>query len=72
LENYNKITFKPTEFKKYLLSKEVGFSTYKTIAMPDHKSKGFRRPMLLFTKIESKIEDQIMENAVKSAQLELE
>jgi hypothetical protein len=29
--------------------------------MPSHKSKGFRRPILLFTKIESKVENQIKE-----------
>ena len=51
--NFNKIKFKPNEFTNYLLSKEIGFSTCKTIAMPHNKSKGFRRPMLLYTKLDA-------------------
>ena len=62
-ENYNKISFKPNDFTKFLLSKEIGFSTCKTVAMPNHKSKGFRRPILLFTKLESKADNQAKEES---------
>lgn len=60
-DNYNRITFKPNDFTKYLLSKEVGFSTCRTIAMPQNKSKGFRRPIFLFTKLEVKNNNQVID-----------
>ena len=31
--------------------------------MPNHKSKGFRRPILLFTKLESKADNQAKEES---------
>ncbi|XP_013414626.1 7SK snRNA methylphosphate capping enzyme isoform X2 [Lingula anatina] len=44
------IQFRPDQFTEYLLSKEVGFSKCELIAVPFNKSKGFRRPLQMFTK----------------------
>ncbi|XP_054768398.2 titin-like [Lytechinus pictus] len=52
-QNYNEIRFKPTEFKEYLLSQEVGFTSCEVIGTPVNKSKGFRRPMMMFTKLQT-------------------
>uniref|UniRef100_T1IJC9 RNA methyltransferase n=1 Tax=Strigamia maritima TaxID=126957 RepID=T1IJC9_STRMM len=48
--NYRTIQFKPQQFTEYLLSKEVGFTTCEVIDTPFNQSKGFRRPIQLFTK----------------------
>lgn len=42
--------FYPQNFTKYLLSPEVGFSKCEVISMPKHPSKGFQRPLYLYTK----------------------
>lgn len=49
-KNYQSIRFLPQHFRSYLLSEEVGFSSCEMLGVPDSKSKGFRRPLLLFTK----------------------
>ena len=49
-ENFKKIKFKPDQFSDYLLH-EVGFNTSETIAVPQHPSKGFQRPLQVFTKL---------------------
>lgn len=48
--NYSKIKLLPQNFTQYLLSSEVGFSKCEVIATPFHRSKGFQRPIQLFTK----------------------
>ncbi|KAL4221732.1 hypothetical protein ACF0H5_019987 [Mactra antiquata] len=48
--NYKSIQLRPEHFIDYLLSKEVGFSTCNTLDVPYNASKGFRRPLILFTK----------------------
>lgn len=48
-ENFKKIRFYPDKFSDYLL-KEVGFASVERLATPAHHSKGFQRPMLVFTK----------------------
>lgn len=52
-ETYQKLKLRPEKFTEYLLSKEVGFSTCAVIGTPFNLSKGFRRPMHLFTKGEN-------------------
>ncbi|XP_076364937.1 LOW QUALITY PROTEIN: 7SK snRNA methylphosphate capping enzyme-like [Tachypleus tridentatus] len=52
-KNYQNIKFRPEQFNEYLLSKEVGFSTCTLVDMPAHPSKGFCRPIYVFTKAES-------------------
>ncbi|KAJ9587550.1 hypothetical protein L9F63_019006, partial [Diploptera punctata] len=49
-KNYNSIEFFPQKFTEYLLSSEVGFTKCEVIGMPYHHSKGFQRPIQLFTK----------------------
>ncbi|XP_071494475.1 7SK snRNA methylphosphate capping enzyme-like [Diadema antillarum] len=52
-QHYEQIVFKPHLFKEYLLSKEVGFASCEVIGTPLNKSKGFRRPILMFTKLQA-------------------
>ncbi|KAL5014266.1 hypothetical protein ScPMuIL_008536 [Solemya velum] len=51
--NFANIKLRPEQFTDFLLSKEVGFSTCEVIDVPFNKSKGFRRPIQLFTKLET-------------------
>lgn len=53
LYNYQHIQLRPEQFTEYLLSREVGFSTCEVIDTPFNASKGFRRPIQLFTKGET-------------------
>lgn len=48
-ENFQSIKLKPDQFSNYLLQ-EVGFSTCAVVDVPFNKSKGFRRPIQLYTK----------------------
>ncbi|XP_046992897.1 7SK snRNA methylphosphate capping enzyme-like [Schistocerca americana] len=48
--NFKSIEFFPHKFTQYLLSSEVGFSKCEVIDTPVHSSKGFQRPIQLFTK----------------------
>ncbi|XP_063236696.1 7SK snRNA methylphosphate capping enzyme bin3-like [Bacillus rossius redtenbacheri] len=48
--NYHSIKFLPHKFTEYLLSAEVGFSKCEVVGTPFHRSKGFRRPIQLFSK----------------------
>jgi len=50
LKNYNSIKFKPDQFKNYLLSDEVGFTSCDSIDPTNQKSKGFQRPIFIFHK----------------------
>lgn len=50
--NYKSIEFYPHKFTQYLLS-EVGFSKCEVIGAPFHQSRGFQRPIKLFTKGET-------------------
>lgn len=49
-ENYKNINFMPEKFVDYLLGEEVGFESYQVVANPEHKSKGFCRPIFMFQK----------------------
>ncbi|XP_053983575.1 7SK snRNA methylphosphate capping enzyme-like isoform X1 [Hylaeus volcanicus] len=49
-KNYQSIEFRPHNFTQYLLSAEVGFSKCEVLSIPPHPSKGFQRPIHLFTK----------------------
>ncbi|XP_030043160.1 7SK snRNA methylphosphate capping enzyme [Microcaecilia unicolor] len=49
-KNYQQITLKPDQFTSYLLSPEVGFSTYELLGTPQTSSKGFQRPIYAFHK----------------------
>ncbi|XP_053319082.1 7SK snRNA methylphosphate capping enzyme [Spea bombifrons] len=49
-KNYSKISFKPDQFTSYLMSSEVGFSSYELLATPQAPSKGFQRPIYAFYK----------------------
>ncbi|XP_076647831.1 7SK snRNA methylphosphate capping enzyme [Halictus rubicundus] len=49
-KNYQSIEFRPHSFTQYLLSAEVGFSKCEVLSIPAHPSKGFQRPVHLFTK----------------------
>ncbi|GBP37053.1 Probable RNA methyltransferase bin3 [Eumeta japonica] len=49
-ENFNSIELLPNKFRDYLLSPEVGFSKCCILGVPQHASKGFRRPIQLYIK----------------------
>jgi 7SK snRNA methylphosphate capping enzyme len=51
-ETFKAIRFYPDKFQDYLL-KEVGFSTMEKLTTPTHSSKGFQRPLMVFTKAEA-------------------
>lgn len=48
--NYNSIEFFPEKFTEYLLSPAVGFAKSELLGFPIHQSKGFRRPLQVYTK----------------------
>lgn len=48
-KNYHSIEFQPHNFTQYLLS-TVGFCKCEVVSIPSHPSKGFQRPIHLFTK----------------------
>ncbi|KAJ8683095.1 hypothetical protein QAD02_018887 [Eretmocerus hayati] len=52
-KNYQSIELKPHHFVQYLLSPEVGFSKCELVSTPSHPSKGFQRPLHLFTKADT-------------------
>uniref|UniRef100_A0A8C5ZEE9 RNA methyltransferase n=1 Tax=Marmota marmota marmota TaxID=9994 RepID=A0A8C5ZEE9_MARMA len=52
-KNYFRIQLKPEQFSSYLMSPEVGFSSYELVATPNNTSKGFQRPVYLFHKARS-------------------
>ncbi|KAL1417651.1 hypothetical protein MTO96_026698 [Rhipicephalus appendiculatus] len=58
-KHYHAITLRPEKFNEYLLSPEVGFAKCELVATPSHASKGFQRPLYLFTKAGSLDESQI-------------
>lgn len=49
-KNFCRISLKPDQFTSYLLSSEVGFSSYELLAAPCASSKGFQRPIYAFHK----------------------
>ncbi|KAL4710753.1 hypothetical protein ACJJTC_004398 [Scirpophaga incertulas] len=49
-ENFNSIEMFPHKFREYMLSPEVGFSKCCILGVPQHASKGFRRPIQLYIK----------------------
>lgn len=48
-ENYKNIRLFPEKFNDYLLH-EVGFSTSEKMVTPHHASRGFQRPIIVYTK----------------------
>ncbi|XP_075541305.1 7SK snRNA methylphosphate capping enzyme-like [Dermacentor variabilis] len=57
-KHFHAITLRPEQFNEYLLSPEVGFAKCELVATPSHASKGFQRPLYLFTKAGSLDESQ--------------
>ncbi|XP_031788465.1 7SK snRNA methylphosphate capping enzyme [Nasonia vitripennis] len=49
-KNYQSIEFFPQKFTQYLLSAEVGFRKCEVVSVPPHPSRGFQRPIYLYTK----------------------
>lgn len=49
-KNYNSIELFPENFTQYLLSPEVGFAKSEILGFPQHHSKGFQRPIHVYTK----------------------
>lgn len=64
-KNYQNIEFRPHSFTQYLLSSEVGFSKCEILSIPPHPSKGFQRPIHLFTKAGPSQDS--LDNSVKNA-----
>jgi len=48
--NFKNIKLKPENFTDFLIH-EVGFSRSEVVALPAHPSKGFQRPLQVFTKV---------------------
>lgn len=48
--NYYNIRLKPDQFSSYLISPEVGFSSYELLGTPHSAHKGFQRPIYLYRK----------------------
>jgi len=48
--NFKNIKLKPENFTDFLIH-EVGFSRSEVVALPAHPSKGFQRPLQIFTKV---------------------
>jgi len=48
--NFKNIKLKPENFTDFLIH-EVGFSRSEVLALPAHTSKGFQRPLQIFTKV---------------------
>lgn len=48
--NYCRISLRPELFSSYLLSSDVGFSSYELLATPSNSSKGFQRSIYAFHK----------------------
>ncbi|XP_017760753.1 PREDICTED: 7SK snRNA methylphosphate capping enzyme-like isoform X2 [Eufriesea mexicana] len=63
-KNYQSIEFRPHNFTQYLLSTEVGFSKCEVLSIPPHPSKGFQRPIHLFTK--AGLSQETLDNSVKN------
>ena len=49
-KNYDSIVFKPNQFVDYLMSEEVGFASYEALGVAENTSRGFQRPVYVFTK----------------------
>lgn len=71
-KNYQNIEFRPHSFTQYLLSSEVGFFKCEILSIPPHPSKGFQRPIHLFTKAGPSHDslDNFVKNATKKRQEE--
>lgn len=48
-QTFQSIKFFPKEFESFLLN-EVGYTSSKVVGIPAHHSKGFQRPIYVFTK----------------------
>lgn len=48
--NFKQINFRPDEFNKFLLGKEVGFREMSELKMANPTTKGFKRPIFVFRK----------------------
>ena len=52
-KNYHSIVLTPNKFTQYLLSPVIGFHKCEEVSVPAHPSKGFQRPIFLYTKAEN-------------------
>lgn len=71
-KNYHSIEFRPHNFTQYLLS-TVGFCKCEVVSIPPHPSKGFQRPLHLFTKtggpsITERVDDNVTSDTLQSRQ----
>ncbi|KYN35975.1 7SK snRNA methylphosphate capping enzyme [Trachymyrmex septentrionalis] len=73
-KNYHNIEFRPHNFTQYLLS-TIGFCQCEVVSIPPHPSKGFQRPIHLFTKaggpsptITERVNDNITSDTLPSRQ----
>ncbi|XP_012522535.1 7SK snRNA methylphosphate capping enzyme bin3 isoform X2 [Monomorium pharaonis] len=73
-KNYHSIEFRPHNFTQYLLS-TVGFCKCEVVSIPPHLSKGFQRPIHLFTKagspsstISDRVDDDVTSTTLQSRQ----
>jgi len=67
-KNYHSIEFRPQNFTQYLLSPEVGFCKCEVISIPPYLSKGFQRPIHLFTKVGEQTNNDVTDDAVPNWQ----
>ena len=49
--NFQDIKLRPENFTDFLLH-DVGFTRSDVVAVPSHSSKGFQRPLQIFSKVE--------------------
>ncbi|XP_064109213.1 7SK snRNA methylphosphate capping enzyme-like isoform X2 [Macrobrachium nipponense] len=61
-ENYKNIRLFPDKFNDYLLH-EVGFSTSEKMITPQHTSRGFQRPIIVYTKAGNITKSNYMEDS---------
>ncbi|XP_068202294.1 7SK snRNA methylphosphate capping enzyme-like isoform X1 [Palaemon carinicauda] len=61
-ENYKNIRLFPDKFNDYLLH-EVGFSTSEKMITPQHTSRGFQRPIIVYTKAGNISKSNYMEDS---------
>ncbi|XP_077276603.1 7SK snRNA methylphosphate capping enzyme [Temnothorax americanus] len=73
-KNYHSIEFRPHNFTQYLLS-TVGFCKCEVVSISPHPSKGFQRPIHLFTKaggppstITERADDNVTSDTVQNRQ----
>lgn len=58
-KNYNSIELFPDNFTQYLLSPEIGFAKSEILGFPQNLSKGFQRPIHVYTKSTILLSDRV-------------